>query len=151
MKTLSVFFLVVFSLVSILAYGNDDHKPYRWTPVPTIQSHGDKVYYDINGIESRDSNGERINLITLLTVLEQPLTLKNAKGENVTGSSIISFVVVDCSAGVGAPMQDFLLKEKSPTLDSVPVASKKYEPDSKTAFHLDKSGDTYQVMCPERI
>lgn len=153
MKKLITGLLVV---ASFLLFANADaqvkSKPYKWVPIPGVIIHGAKAYIDIYSLRTaKTDRGAPYNAATLLTSYDNPITVTSNQGNKKTGSSVISYVVIDCGSGVGGAMRDFLLSEKLPTKESVPVASVKYDPTPENTFHFEKDSALRIALCPQEI
>lgn len=153
MKKFAAGLLVLASfLLFTTADGQTKVKPYKWVPISGVMIHGAKAYMDIYSLRSgKTDRGDPYNTATLLTSYDAPLTVTGSQGTQKTGSSVISHVVIDCTSGTGGAMSDFLLVEKMPTKESVPIASKKYPPTPDNTFHLEKDSPLRAVLCPAEI
>ena len=134
------------------AQGQVEEKPYKWMPIPNAVLQYSKAYIDINGINTdKTDTGQMINTATLLLVYDEPLSVYLKSGETKSGSSVVSNVIINCTTGIGAPINDFLLADKMPTKKSIPIASREYRPSAETMFRLSKDDPIRIALCPLEI
>lgn len=134
-----------------LAYAADRRTtPFEWLPVIGISSPEVSFYYDRTSIQSNKEQDSRYRSTILLIVYNNPRTIQTDQGSKQI-LSMVRLVMADCEDKLAMPLNDFFFGIALPTLQTVPIAQKRYEATAEEMFSINKSSPMHNVLCPTFI
>lgn len=130
--------------------GQIPQKPTKWVPVYGFKHPTSKAYVDSNSLirKSSESGGDYGSGGLLLVSTELvPVPLA---GKTILVRSVVKHLLMDCKAGMLAPVIDFFFAIEMPTREDKPLGALRYD-DLTGMEKVSKSSLIYLTLCPTYI
>lgn len=130
----------------------EERKPTNWQYVVGADGPGMKVYLDKNHYDKIQIDKHSILAAgDILFSYDKPRKMNDGTHEFMA-RSVVKSIMVECTAGILAPLSDLYFEEAMPTRSSKPIGGVEYPPNpEETASQIPKSSFVYTTMCPTFI
>lgn len=124
----------------------------NWQYVIGADGPGFKIYLDKNRYDKVQADKHSILAAgDILFSYDKPRKMDDGTHEFMA-QSVVKTIMVECNAGILAPLSDLYFEEAMPTRDSKPIGGVEYPPNpAETATQVPKSSAVYTTMCPTFI